>query len=372
MKLECEFNLLREAVGITEKTIGRNLPLPILSGLHISTNKKGITIRSTNLDIGVEVEVKGNIEKNGTLAVPASIFSHTLQNLPHHPTIRLEEVNGNLNIICGKSSLLIKAIEHKDFPTIPRLGEESKNIGTVIIPIIKFTDGLRATAFASTNSDMKPEIASVYVSKQEFSLVFVATDSFRLAEKKIIIDKKIVGGELRLLLPIKNVNEILRIFEGRSGDISIFFTKNQVSFNTQDIHVTSRLIDGLFPDYEQIIPKGFRTEAVVSKSELFDSLKLSSIFSDKFQQVHLRILPEENLFEITSRNQDAGESTTALDGTFQGENIDLSVNGRYLLDSLQSIPEDEVVIHATSPDKAITLSGKKDKTFTYLAMPLHT
>ena len=173
-----------------------------------------------------------------------------------------------------------------------------------------------------------------------------------------------------ILIPFKNVAEILKVFGEFQGVIKVCFNKNQISFSSENIYLTSRVIDGIFPDYRQIIPKNFTTEIIVLKQDLLNALKLSNIFSDKFNQVNLSIKPAEKVFELSSINNDIGENKTRLDAVLNGENIELSFNYKYFLDCFQSITTDSVSIKL-SPGKPMVISPVSDSSFTYLIMPMN-
>ena len=211
----------------------------------------------------------------------------------------MRKENGNLLIKTKKNKIKLKGQPHEDFPTIPMVSGNSFEIESK-----KLIEGIKSVYYSSSVSDIKPEISSVFIYTKEDNLVFVATDSFRLAEKKIKIKniEEITG----ILIPFKNIPEILRIFGDVGGNVKVCFNKNQISFSSDGIYLTSRVIDGIFPDYRQIIPKEFKTEVVVLKQDLLNALKLSNIFSDKFNQINLIINPKEKIFELSSSNNDSG------------------------------------------------------------------
>ena len=153
--------------------------------------------------------------------------------------------------------------------------------------------------------------------------------------------------------------------------MKVCFNKNQISFSSDNAYLTSRVIDGVFPDYRQIIPKNSETTATILKQDLLNALKLSNIFSDKFNQVNLRILPQEKVFELSSANNDVGENKTYLDAAITGENIELGFNYKYFLDCFQSITTDSVSIKLSGAASPITISPVGDTSFTYLIMPMN-
>jgi DNA polymerase-3 subunit beta len=228
--------------------------------------------------------------------------------------------------------------------------------------------GFRSTQYAVALSDIKPEFASIYCFTEEQSLVMVATDSSRLAEKRIPLKK--TPESLSVLIPGKNVVEIVRALENTTGAVEIFATKNQISFHTEHLHITSRLVDGNFPDYKQIIPKQFQTEAVVLRQDIIDRLKLTTVFSGKLQQVRIKMYPEDKLFEIESRNDDIGETTHQVDATMKGENVEFLLNQRFLMDVFTNTASDSISFSASGGSRPLVIKGIGDHSFTYLIMPM--
>lgn len=363
MKLECEIEKIKSAIYQTERITGKNLTLPVLNSILFIASGKSLKLRATNLSLGVEIEIPAKIEKEGIVAVSGSILVGIFSNIFQNENISLEEKDGNLLIKTKKSQIKLKCQPNDDFPTIPRVSGNTFEIDSK-----KLIDGIKSVYYSSSVSDIKPEISSVYFYSKEDNLIFVSTDSFRLAEKKIKIKnlEEIPG----ILIPFKNIPEILRIFGEFSGEIKICFNKNQISFSSDNVYLTSRVIDGIFPDYTQIIPKEFKTECVVLKQDLLNALKLSNIFSDKFNQVNLSIKPKTKIFELSSQNNEVGENKTHLDAAVSGEDTEVSFNYKYFVDCFQSINTDSISIKL-SPGRPIVVSGVSDNSFIYLIMPMN-
>ena len=153
--------------------------------------------------------------------------------------------------------------------------------------------------------------------------------------------------------------------------MKVCFNKNQISFSGENIYLTSRVIDGIFPDYRQIIPKGSETEAIILKQDLLNALKLSNIFSDKFNQVNLLIKPKEKIFELSSQNNDVGENKTFLDAALTGDEVEVGFNYKYFLDCFQTINTDSISLKFNKSSRPIVISPVSDNTFTYLIMPMN-
>lgn len=364
MKIECSVEKIKNAISQVERITGKNLTLPILNSILLIASNKSLKLRSTNLSLGIEIEIPAKIEKEGTLAISGSVLNAVFSNISQNENIFLEKQNENLLIKTKKSQIKLKSQPHEDFPTIPTV------IGTSFeIESKKLIDGIKSVYYSSSISDIKPEISSVFIYTKEDNLIFVSTDSFRLAEKRV----KVKGLQeiLGILIPFKNIGEILKVFGEFQGVIKVCFNKNQISFSSDNTYLTSRIIDGIFPDYRQIIPKDALTEVVVLKQDLLNALKLSNVFSDKFNQVNLKILPKEKVFELSSANNDIGENKTYLDTVVNGENIELGFNYKYFLDCFQSISTDSLSIKLSGTSHPIVISPVSDSSFTYLIMPMN-
>lgn len=364
MKIECGIEEIKNAVIQAERITGKNLTLPVLNTVVLIASGKSLKVKATNLSLGVEIEVPAKITKEGIIAISGSTLAGIFSSINQKENVFLEEEGGNLSIKTKKSKIKIKGQAHDDFPTIPTVSGPSFNIDSK-----KIIEGIKSVYYSSSVSDIKPEISSVFIYSNEDNLVFVSTDSFRLAEKKI--KAKITEEITGILIPFKNINEIIRLFGENKEEIKICFNKNQISFSSRNIYLTSRLIDGIFPDYRQIIPKEAKTEAVVLKQDLINALKLSTIFSDKFNQINLAIKPKEKIFEISSANNDVGENKTTLDAALLGENVELSLNHKYFFDLFQSINTDSILIKLNQTNKPIIVSGVSDNSFIYLIMPMN-
>lgn len=364
MKIECVKDRIVDAISKAEKITGKNLTLPVLSCVLLEAHGKELIIRATNLDLGIEITLPVKVGQQGKIAVPGSILNSFISNVSGN-TVSFEEVSGNLKVTTENNTTVIKSINHEDFPTIPHL-EGGKTLKINAKDLIK---GIKSVWYSSATSSMKPELSSIYIYSDDDGLLFVATDSFRLAEKRIKTkNAKEVGS---ILIPVKNIPEIIRILDGYEGDVDITLGKNQISFTHNGVYLTSRVVDGVFPDYKQIIPKEFATSVVVLKQDLVNAFKLATIFSDKFNKLSFKVRPKEKIFELSTKNADVGENTNKLEGVCEGADLDINFNYRYITDSLQSIESDSVILEFSGLMKPLVMRGATDKSFTYLVMSMN-
>jgi DNA polymerase-3 subunit beta len=365
MNIECIKEKLAYAVSKAEKVTGKNITLPILSCILLEAHDSVLTIKATNLDLGIEISLPVKVIKPGKVAVSGSVLYNFISNITNDKNITLEVVNENLKISTKHNQSVIKAFPVDDFPNIPKVSKEK----TFTFNVPGLINGFKSVMYSSSVSTIRPVLSSVFMFSEEEGVVFVSTDSFRLSEKRIGVKKHKDFNQI--LIPFKNVGEIIRTLEDIKEDVVVCLNENQISFSYEDLYITSRVIDGVFPDYKQIIPKETKTEVIVLKQDLISSLRISNIFSDKFSQVTFQINPKEKTFKITTKNMDVGENINNLDAVIKGEELSIGFNYKYIIDCFQSITGDTVSLSFSDTNKPMVVRGVGDKSFLYLVMPMN-
>lgn len=366
MKLECIKDTFKWAILLGDKLTAKNVALPTLGKVLLVAKGKSLVVKATNLDIGGEFTVPAKVEAEGTALVSGTVVANFLSNIKSEK-ISLELVGNNLTLATTQASSLVKTYPLEDFPTIPRL--EAKQSFTM--PTSDLFSGLKSVLYAASMSDIKPEIASVYVYRENSSLFFVATDSFRLAEKKIELSAG-DGDAFKAIIPLKNAIELARVLEGAGESVTLDYDQHQLSLTGEHFYLTSRLVEGVFPDYRQIMPRQSTTELVVGKEELLSALRLANIFSDRLNRINLKIVPEESFAEISSKNVDVGENTVKLSPqAVSGEEIEVIFNVKYILDCLSFVTTPELGLRFVGTTKPLMVQAVGDSSFTYLIMPLN-
>jgi len=364
MKVKCIINKLNNFISKIEKITGKNLNLPILSCILLEAKDNKLFLKSTNLDLGVEIFINAEIEEEGTIAIPGSVLKNLINNISGN-NISLKTEKDNLLVSSESNTSVIKSFPNDDFPMIPKIDLKDK----ILIDCKKLLKGFKSVWYSASTSTVRPELSSIFISIKDNYLYFVATDSFRLAEFKIPVktDKELKN----ILIPYKNIPEIIRVFEDVDGDIEMSFTKNQISFKYDNIYLTSRIIDGNFPDYQQLIPKEHTTEVVVLLDDLINIFKIINIFSNKFNQVSFNIDPGNKVFEMNSKNDEVGENVNKVAAALSGEALSINFNYRYIIDSFQSIHTDSLVLQFNGQSKPLVIRGVSDNQFLYLVMPMN-
>lgn len=293
-----------KAMELVGRISSRSATLPVLQCVKIEAGEKGIILQATNLEINISVPLEGEVVEAGVVAVPAQTLLQSIQLISQKEvTLRTEEQV--LQIETTNSNTSIKTFAADEFPTIHKLEGDG-----VAVSAKTFSYGIKSVAFAASVTSIKPELGSVFIQqKKEHSLTFVATDSFRLMEKTV--SQKNLILEQSFMIPNKNALELARVCEVVNEDPKLIVTENQCALLfTNGIYISSRLITGSFPDYEQIIPKEYVSHVIVLKEDLLRAFKKTNIFLNKFRQVSLTIT--SNNLTIASNNNEVGHTTDTV------------------------------------------------------------
>jgi DNA polymerase-3 subunit beta len=349
MKFECATDQFFSGVSLASRFVQRGGHLPVLSSILIAAESGALVLRATNLECGIEISIGAKVGQAGTIAAPAGVLLGFLSNT-RSKTVSAVLEGGVLKLKTERASASVKTVPHDDFPTLPRVSAEH----SFSVKAAEFSQGLRSVLQCASNSAIKPELQSVLIFGEAGKLSCVATDSFRLAEKTIPLRSR--GDIPSLLLPARNAAELVRILDGAGGEVQVYYNENQISVQVDNVYYTSRLIDGAFPNYRQIVPKEFATEAVVLREDLSQALRGLSVFSDKFLQVALSVDPKGKMVELSSRNADVGEEECTLKAAVSGEGVKMTFNSRYLGDGLTPISGESVRLQVpASPCSYATL-----------------
>jgi DNA polymerase-3 subunit beta len=260
----------------------------------------------------------------------------------------------------------IKAIPHDEFPALS--GKEGgKGLKVSREQILQ---ALQSVAYAASTSMIRPELGSVYVKVEDGKLMAVATDSFRLAEKVVSDASGNTASEV--LIPLKHTQELMHILERVTSDIvELFIDDSQLVLVAEGLRFTSRIIDGNFPNYKEIMPKNFTTEATLLKGDFTETLRKARVFAGADQHVGFHLYPKKKVFDVTAQSAAIGEMSDSLEAAVSGDDIDVNFHIGYVADCLQSIPSDSITLGFSGAGKPLVVKGVSDASFTYLVMPLN-
>jgi len=363
MNIHINQQVLINTLELITRVSTKHVTLPVLQCVLIQAHEGVVTFSATNLEISIEVTKEAEVVVDGVVAVSAATLLSSVQFVSKKD-VHLEVVDGVLVVRSGNGVTKINAMPHDEFPKLTKLSGESS-----VIKRQFFALGIKTVAFAASVSSIKPELGSVYIQqKKEHSLTFVATDSFRLMEKTVPMQGYVLPQNL--LIPQKNAVELARICDSLESDPALTINENQCSLAfTEGVYITSRLVAGTFPDYEQIIPKEYVTHVTVLKQDLIQLFKKSQIFLNKFHQVTVAITPQT--LTIASQNGEVGATTDSVVAATEGSDLTLNFNQQYVLDPLGSISDESVVLHFAGIGRPLVLQGLSDASLRYLVMPMN-
>jgi DNA polymerase-3 subunit beta len=355
---------VKDAVSLASRFVSRGAALEALQGILLIAEGKTLTLRATNLECGVEVSIPARVDESGLIAVQSGPFTALISNLSGTKSATLAKVGSTLSLVTAHSNSTIKTVSHEDFPTLPTVSGEH----SIVVDAKEFSKTLRSVAFCASLSSIKPELQSVCVYVENGKMYAAATDSFRLAEKS----QTLKGSDMpQLLIPVRNAAELIRILERADGKTDIYYSENQLSVRVSDTYFTTRLIDGTFPNYRQLLPSSFSTEAVVLREDLASALKTLSIFADKTAQVRISVDAKKKEIIFSSRNPDVGEHSVTLKATLTGESLEMHFNGRYIADVLSSVAGESVRLGFNGVGKPLFIAPASDTSFRYIVMPMN-
>ena len=373
MKLSILKENFLAGLNIVNRATSKSFTLPVLNNILLSAEKNFLKLAGTDLELGIKHWSLAKIEKEGAVAVPAKFLISLISLIPDEK-INLEAKNNILYLEGKNYKDQIKGTGTEEFPIIPKVESDTKiEIDSQIL-----SQGLAQVVDTASPSQSRPEISGVYFSLTKDLFEIAATDSFRLAEKKMSLTKpSALSQKISLIVLQKTIREIINVFGEDSGKLKIYFAPNQIMFESKmaetphpRVQVTSRLIEGEYPNYKEIIPKDFKTQLVLQRQDFLNQVKAASLFSGKVNEVKLKIDPNQGIVEIFAQNPDLGQSKSQIKGKTKGEKIEVSFNHRFLIDGLSSIRSKEVIVELNGEEGPGVLKQIKDQTFLYVVMPI--
>jgi len=365
MNISIEKKEFSEAVHIVSRFAERKAgTLPVLSSILIIASDEGIKMRATNLETGIDLKIQGEIKTEGVVAIPAMLLQQIASSLTNEGKINLEHTGDIISLTSGTGKSSIKTIPYDDFPSIP-FPENPKN--RIVLPGVLLRNLFTVVASCASSSTVSPELASLYLSIEGGVLTAVATDSFRLAEKKVPLSNK--GTQGKFLIPAKNALEIAQALP--DDEVIVSFDEHQCAFVGNMGMLVSRLTNATYPDYRQIIPKGSIVEAIILRKDFETALKHTTIFSDAFQKVRISFDPKKNTFSFFARNTDIGESVETLRAQISGSALDISFNHRYLSTVLSLTTAESLSLTAAGIGRPLIIKGVGDTSLLYLVSPMN-
>ncbi|MEA3449455.1 MAG: DNA polymerase III subunit beta [Patescibacteria group bacterium] len=374
MKISSLQENLKNGLLLVGHIAGKNVNLPILNNVLIRVKNGNIKFISTDLELGITAVIRGKIEEEGEYTVDARVFSDYIALLPNQK-ITLTLKDQKLRLQCENYKTVIRGQEAEEYPLIPKVDEKD----SFNFKALEFKEALSQVVFAVSNSETRMELNGVLFDFNEEYLIMVSTDSYRLAEKKIKINNSSNKKEKHIIIPAKTIQELVRILSNvkkenvsdKELNVVVCVADNQIKFRINSIELVSRLIEGQYPDYKQIIPSQINTEVIIEKEELLRAVKTASIFSKTgINDVNLDFPKNKNQVIITSESSQVGENIVKLNAKIKGHDNGIVVNYRYLLDGLNNIDSGKIVLNMVDGSTPCIIKPEDNSEYQYLIMPI--
>ena len=363
MKIIVTQENLHKALQNVSRIASAKTPLPILNNILLKTENNRLFLAATNLEIAVTEYIGAKVEKDGSITIPAKLLSEFIGNLPKG-NIELEVKGQLLHIIAGKYSSVINGLGSEEFPELPVINE--KDCIEITLPTRVLKKAISQTVIASSSDTTRPMLTGAYVHTRDGDLYFAATDGYRLAEKKVAALK----SELAVIIPVASLQEVVRIISDDQEEVIILIDENQARFRTNDIELTSKLIDAKFVDYRQLIPKSSEISIALKKDAFTRVTKVASLFArESAGGITITASEEASSVSIHSIASELGENTSEADATVKG-NGSVTLNSRYLLEALNAVEGDDVIFSFNGKLAPCVLTTPVNNNYQHIIMPL--
>ncbi len=370
MKIEILTDNLKKALNSCERITRKVLSLPVLQNVLLVAKGSSLELTTTNLETTIKWWILAKVEKPGQVIVPATFLTNLI-NLISAEKIEISSENESLILTTHDQKTKIQGQNPEDFPIIPKIEKEN----SLRVSAELLCNGLQQVVDLPSSSQIRPEISGVYFHLLKNKLKIAATDSFRLAEKTLDIEVGQKDGGF--ILPQGACREVINAFGSIKEKISIYSNPNQILFeyistgsSSPQVYLMSRLVEGDYPRYQEIIPKKFTTKLQIDKALLENQIKKAGLFSGKIAEVKLGFRAKENKMMVLSQSPETGQHEAFLPCKIDGDSLEVSFNYRFLLDGLNNLHSSEVILELAGEDSPGALRPVGDASYFYILMPI--
>ena len=366
---------LARGLGIVSRAVSPRSTLPVLANVLIASDEGRLRLSATNLELGITCWVPARIEQEGSTTVPARTFSDLVNTLPSDQVmLSLDNKTQTLNVRGGTSTNDIKCIDAQEFPPLPVPDLD----GAVQLNVADFREMIQQVAFAASTDEARPVLMGVLVQVEKDKLTMAAADGFRLSVRKAALSSP-APAPLTAIVPARALVELARV--ASDGEESIYMVvpkgRGQVLFRVKDVEVVSQLIDGTFPDYQQIIPRKYTSRTLVSTAALLKACKQAEIFAREGSNVaRLNIKSassdlQPSEVEISATSEETGKNETIVEATVDGSGVLIAFNVKFLREALEVIKTPNVALETSAPNAPGVVKPVGDEQFLHVIMPMH-
>ncbi|MFZ1997027.1 MAG: DNA polymerase III subunit beta [Solirubrobacteraceae bacterium] len=365
MKISLERDVLLAQLQTVSRVASTRSAIQALSGVQLIAKQDGCELRATDMDVGLRVPLQAEVAREGTVVLPARLMLDVVRSLPSAAvSIEVRSAEQDVEVVSGNARFHIRTLRGDDFPPFP----EPEPDTAVEVPADAFVSTAQKVAGSASRDETRPVLTGILVSASERELRMVATDSYRLSVKETTLETSLSSG-FEVNVPARALQELARLVgHGEGESVSISVRQNQVLFTLGRVVLSSRLIDGQFPNYRQLLPESFEHELRVGGGEFTDVVRRISLLAQKNAPLRLAFAPGE--LTVSAQTPDVGEASESLPVAFQGEPLEIGFNPEFLRAGLEAIDEGDVLLKLISPLRPGLIEAADESRFRYLIMPI--
>ncbi len=369
MKVFCSKDILLSGVNTVQRAVSAKATLPILQGIYLKAEGQSLTFSATDLEIGIRCQVPAQIDQEGGAVVPARLFSELVRKLPD-TTLTIELLDNTLHIHYYQSSLTLKCFDQEEFPLLPDLLDSQ----SFSLPSNLFKNMVKQTVIACAVEESRPVFTGILLQVEGNQIRLVATDTHRLAYRQAEFPNQ-EGLNFHGIIPAKTMSEISRLLKDEDEFLNISYNNAQISFQFGNVHLLSRLIEGQFPPYNQVIPQNCETKVHLSMRSFLDAVERASLLSREGNTgitiVRLNIDKDTETLRI-EQTSEVGKISEQIEINIEGNGLVIAFNSKFLLDALKIMDSEFIVLELSGSFGPCVIRPTNDPNYLYLALPVRT
>jgi DNA polymerase III subunit beta len=362
IKISCSSDALTQRLGVVSRAVSARTSVQVLLGVLLRAEAGRLHLAATDMELSLRTSLEAEVEGEGAVVVPGRLLVELARLLPAGEVVlehRPEE--GLVRIECGSASYRLHTYSVEDFPRLP----DPALLEPFIVDRRALLETVARVSRSASRDESRPVLTGILVRFEEDKLVMAATDSYRLAVKQTPLGT--AAPELEAIIPARALGELARIAQaGETVELGVH--ENQVAFTADDVLLTTRRIDGQFPNYKQLLPESFEHELTLPRAELLDVVRRTAVMTQRNSPLRLRF--SEGELTVSAQTQDVGESRESLPVAFDGEPLEIGFNAEFLREGIEAVVEDEIVLKLISPLRPAVIKAGSDDDFWYLIMPI--
>jgi DNA polymerase-3 subunit beta len=365
LKLTVSRETFLAKLGIAVRGASTRSPIQTLAGVLLKVEDGRAELEATDMELGVRVTLETNDSTPGHAVIPGRLLLDVVRSLPTDQlSLEYRSAQQDVEVVAGPAKFHLRTLPPEDFPKLP----EAPSEGAMTVPAGAFVDTIARVARAASRDETRPHLTGVLVTATGSELRMVATDSYRLAVKETKLDAPLEGS-LEANVPARTLQELARIAGGGGESIGVAALENQVVFTVDDVVLSSRLVEGRFPNYQQLLPEAYEHELRVSREELLEVVRRVGLLAQKNAPLRLRFA--EGALDVSAQTPDVGEASESLPIPFAGEPLEIGFNPEFFREGLESAESEELILKLISPLRpGLIQSGDEGSGFIYLVMPI--